>query len=291
MFGFQRTGDAFWAAMDQMARGFVIGATAGRTTLTGEGLQHADGHSLLLAASNPAARAWDPAYAYEVAHIVRHGLAEMFGPDPVDVFYYLTVYNEPYRQPAEPADLDVGHLVRGAYRLTAPDGARARILASGIAVRSALRAAELLASEWQTPVEVWSVTSWGELAREAIECDRWNLLNPGSQPRVPFVSTLLTSPPGPTVAVSDWMRAVPDLIRPWVPGDYIALGTDGWGVSDTRGAARRHFLVDAESTAVQVLESLAARGEMPRERVREAFERYRIDDPAAADAGSLAGDA
>jgi pyruvate dehydrogenase E1 component len=285
MFGFQRTGDSFWAAADQMARGFVLGATAGRTTLTGEGLQHNDGHSQLIAATNPAVVSYDPAWSFEVAHIVKDGLRRMYGPDAEDVFYYLTVYNEPYRQPAEPAELDVDGLLRGLYRYaramgTAP--ARARVLASGVGVPWAMRARELLAEDYGVQVEVWSATSWSELRREAVEIDRENLLNPDGRPQVPYVTRALAGLDVPSVAVSDWMRAVPDLIRPWVPGDMVSLGTDGFGFSDTRPAARRQFLVDAESIVVATLGALARRGEIEWHVVADAAKKYRIADVQAA---------
>jgi len=285
MFGFQRTGDGLWAAADQMARGFVLGATAGRTTLTGEGLQHNDGHSLLLAATNPAVVAYDPAWSFEIAHIVKAGLRRMYGEDAENVFYYLTIYNEPYVQPAEPEDLDVEGLLRGLYRYaTAPegDGPRARILVSGVTMPDALRARTLLAQEWGVRAEVWSATSWAELRRDAVDIDKHNMLHPAAAPRVPYVTTVLGQEDLPIVAVSDWMRAVPDLIRPWVPGDMISLGTDGFGFSDTRPAARRYFLVDAQSIAVGVLTALARRGEISQDKVVEATEKYQIDDVQAA---------
>nr|BFF00697.1 hypothetical protein GCM10020241_23720 [Streptoalloteichus tenebrarius] len=284
MFGFQRTGDGLWAAADQMARGFVLGATAGRTTLTGEGLQHNDGHSLLLAHTNPAVVAYDPAWAFEVAHIVKDGLRRMYGENAEDIFYYLTVYNEPYQQPAEPADLDVEGLLRGLYRFRPAEGSgpRAQLLASGVAMPWALKAQQMLAEEWGVHADVWSATSWGELRREAVECDRHNLLHPQAEQRVPYVTRVLAESHGPVVAVSDWMRAVPDLIRPYVPTDMVTLGTDGFGFSDTRPAARRHFLVDAESITVATLAALARRGEVDRARVVEAAQRYRIDDVQAA---------
>jgi pyruvate dehydrogenase E1 component len=294
MFGFQRTGDGLWAAADQMARGFVLGATAGRTTLTGEGLQHSDGHSLLLAATNPAVVAYDPAYSYEIAHIVKDGLRRMYGEQPDNVFYYLTIYNEPYVQPAEPENLDVEGLLRGLYRVAeAPegDGPRARILVSGVTMPDALRAQKLLTEEWGVRAEVWSATSWSELRRDAVEIDRHNMLHPGAEPRVPYVTTVLGAEDSPIVAVSDWMRAVPDLIRPWVKGDMVSLGTDGFGFSDTRPAARRYFLVDAQSIAVGVLGALAARGEVSKDKVVEAATKYKIDDvqaagPQTSDSGS-----
>ncbi|HEV8559557.1 MAG TPA: pyruvate dehydrogenase (acetyl-transferring), homodimeric type [Actinophytocola sp.] len=285
MFGFQRTGDEIWAAADQMARGFLLGATAGRTTLTGEGLQHNDGHSLLLAATNPAVIAYDPAWSFEIAHIVRDGLRRMCGEQAEDIFYYLTVYNEPYVQPAEPENLDVEGLLRGLYRYQpAPSsaGPAAQILASGVGMPSALKAQQLLADEWQVHADVWSATSWSELRREAVEVDRHNLLHPEAEPRVPYVTTTLAATTGPVVAVSDWMRAVPDLIRPWIPTDMVSLGTDGFGFSDTRPAARRHFLVDGESITVGVLAALARRGEVDQSTVVEAARRYKIDDVSAA---------
>ncbi|GGM63854.1 pyruvate dehydrogenase E1 component [Longimycelium tulufanense] len=285
MFGFQRTGDGLWAAADQMTRGFVLGATAGRTTLTGEGLQHNDGHSVLLAHTNPAVVAYDPAWSFEVAHIVKDGLRRMYGDNPEDIFYYLTIYNEPYQQPAEPEGLDVEGLLRGLYRYLPAEGGtgpRVRLLASGVAMPWALRARELLAEEWGVRADVWSATSWSELRREAVECDRHNLLRPEAEQRVPYVTKALSGVSGPVLAVSDWMRAVPDLIRPYVPTDMVTLGTDGFGFSDTRPAARRHFLVDAESITVGALAALARRGEVDKAKVAEAARKYRIDDVQAA---------
>jgi pyruvate dehydrogenase E1 component len=285
MFGFQRTGDGLWAAADQMSRGFILGATAGRTTLTGEGLQHNDGHSLLLASTNPAVIAYDPAWSFEIAHIVRDGLRRMFGEAAEDIFYYLTVYNDPYVQAPEPSDLDVEGLLRGLYRYApapAGDGPEAQILVSGVAMPWALRAQELLLSEWGVRAAVWSATSWAELRRDAVEIDRHNFLHPEAEPRQPYVTRTLARTTGPVVAASDWMRSVPDLIRPWVPTDMLTLGTDGFGLSDTRPATRRHFLVDAESITVGVLTALARRGDVPQEKVIEAARKYRIDDVSAA---------
>jgi pyruvate dehydrogenase E1 component len=296
MFGFQRTGDSIWAAADQMARGFLVGATAGRTTLTGEGLQHNDGHSLLLAATNPAVLAYDPAFSYEVAHIVRDGLRRMYGEagdDGVlggeDLIYYLTVYNEPYVQPAEPADLDVEGLLQGIYRYAPSprqDGPQVRLLASGVAVPWALRARDMLAEQWGVGAEVWSVTSWGQLRRDGVESERHNLLHQEGEQRVPFITQALSrgdrGDGGPVVAVSDWMRALPDLVRQWVPAPFTSLGTDGFGLSDTRPAVRRHFNVDAESITVAALGALAERGEFDRGAVAEAAAKYKIDDPQAA---------
>ncbi len=302
MFGFQRTGDQFWQLADQLGRGFVLGATAGRTTLTGEGLQHADGHSLLLASSNPACVAYDPAYAFEVAHIVRDGLRRMYGvgafgspESDADVFYYLTVYNEPINQPAEPEGLDVEGLLKGIYRYSparATEGRpQAQILASGVALPWALEAQKMLGEQWNVDADVWSVTSWTELRRDAVRCEETALLEPSDNPPVPYVTQALRDAGGPFVAVSDWMRAVPDQIARWVPGDYTSLGTDGFGFADTRGAARRFFHVDAESIVTTVLASLAKRGEVKPEAPREALERYRLNDVTAAGVGTVGGDA
>ncbi|GAY11894.1 pyruvate dehydrogenase E1 component [Pseudonocardia sp. N23] len=285
MFGFQRTGDSIWAAADQMARGFLVGATAGRTTLTGEGLQHNDGHSLLLAATNPAIVSYDPAFSFEVAHIVESGLRRMFGEDAENVIFYLTVYNEPYVHPAEPADLDVDALLRGLYRYAASprtEGPQVRLLASGVSVPWALKARDMLSEQWGVGAEVWSVTSWGELRRDGVDAERHNLIHPDEAPREPYLRSALGDSDSPVVAVSDWVRAVPDLLRQWVPAPFTTLGTDGFGLSDTRPAARRHFAVDAESITVAALGSLSARGEIDRAVVAEAAAKYAIDDPQAA---------
>ncbi len=289
MFGFQRTGDQMWQLADQLGRGFLLGATAGRTTLNGEGLQHQDGHSLLLASSNPACVAYDPAYGYEIAFIVEDGLRRMYGESPDDVFFYLTVYNEPYQQPTMP---DVPQLregvLRGMYRLSPAtgDGPRAQLLASGISVRITLEAQQLLREDWGVGADVWSVTSWSELRRDALACDRHALLNPGEAPRMPFVTQELMGTSGPVVAVSDWMRAVPDGIQQWVPSDWSSLGTDGFGRSDTRAALRRHFHTDAESITVAVLIELGRRGEVPPDSAAKAVERYQLTEeqvPAQSD--------
>ncbi|MCW2519670.1 MAG: pyruvate dehydrogenase, partial [Mycobacterium sp.] len=285
MFGFQRTGDGLWAAADQMARGFALGATAGRTTLTGEGLQHADGHSLLLAATNPAVVAYDPAFAYEIAYIVESGLSRMYGENSENVFFYITIYNEPYVQPAEPENFDPDGLLRGMYRYRAAKDKRtnvAQILTSGVAMPEALRAADLLAAEWDVAADVWSVTSWGELNRDGVAVEKERLRHPEQPAAVPYVTKVLESTAGPVVAVSDWMRAVPEQIRPWVPNTYVTLGTDGFGFSDTRPAARRYFNTDAESVVVAVLEALARDGEIDPSVAIAAAKQYQIDDVMAA---------
>ncbi|AEF39679.1 pyruvate dehydrogenase (acetyl-transferring), homodimeric type [Hoyosella subflava] len=284
MFGFQRTGDSFWAAADQMARGFVLGATAGRTTLTGEGLQHADGHSHTLAGTNPACVAYDPAFAFEIAHIVKDGLRRMYGPDPENIFYYITIYNEPYSQPAEPKDLDVDSLLRGLYRYAKAGKGKhkASILVSGVAVPWALRAQEILAKEWDVAADVWSVTSWTELRRDGRRCEDEALRDPSGKKREAHVTTALKKSEGPFVGVSDWESAVPDQIRTWVPGHYVTLGADGFGFSDTRPAARRYFNIDSESIVVGVLNALADEGTIDRDVAAKAAAEYRIDDVAAA---------
>jgi pyruvate dehydrogenase E1 component len=292
MFGFQRTGDSFWLAGDQMSRGFVLGATAGRTTLNGEGLQHEDGHSHLLASTNPAVVAYDPAFAFEISHIVQDGLRRMYGENSENVYYYLTLYNEPYIQPVEPANVDVEGILRGMH-LFAPasdtSGPRAQILASGVSVPWAIEAQRLLQADWGVNADVWSVTSWNELRREGLEVDRHNLLHPSGDRLESFVTKKLKAAPGPVIAVSDFMRAVQDQIRDYVPSDFVSLGTDGWGMSDTRGALRRHFLVDAQSITVQTLAMLAKRGEFEPVKVQEAIDRYQLNDPKAAGAGNTEG--
>ncbi|WP_347404374.1 pyruvate dehydrogenase (acetyl-transferring), homodimeric type [Micromonospora sp. WMMD961] len=293
MFGFQRTADGLWAAADQMARGFLLGATAGRTTLNGEGLQHEDGHSLLIAATNPAVVAYDPAFSFEIAHIMEQGLHRMYGDAQENVFYYLTVYNEPILQPAEPAGVDVEGLLKGIYRYSpAPqvDGPRANVLASGTGMQWALKAQQLLAQDWGVAADVWSVTSWTELRRDAVETEEYNLLNPGAEAKIPYIQQKLADADGPKVAVSDWMRAVPDLIARWVPGDYTSLGTDGFGMSDTRHALRRHFHVDAESIVVATLRQLARSGAVAATVPAEAAKKYAIDDVNAAPVGETGGD-
>ncbi|MGW2339961.1 pyruvate dehydrogenase (acetyl-transferring), homodimeric type [Streptomyces sp. NPDC001661] len=298
MFGFQRTGDQFWQMGDQLARGFVLGATAGRTTLTGEGLQHADGHSQLLASTNPACVAYDPAYAYEIAYIVKEGLRRMYGPTAdgkagEDVFYYLTVYNEPIQHPAEPADVDVEGILKGIHRIsTGTSGSiPAQILASGVGVPWAMEAQQILADEWNVRADVWSATSWNELRRDAVEAERHNLLHPDEEQRTPYVTQKLSGAEGPFVAVSDWMRAVPDQIARWVPGTYQSLGADGFGFADTRGAARRFFHIDAQSVVVGVLTELAREGKIDRSVLKQAIDRYQLLDVSAADPGAAGGDA
>jgi pyruvate dehydrogenase E1 component len=282
MFGFQRIGDLIWSFGDQRGRGFLLGATAGRTTLMGEGLQHCDGHSPVLASVHPSCRVYDPAFAYELAVIIRDGLARMYGPDPEDCFYYLTLYNETYPMPPMPAGVGEG-ILAGMYRFRAAPRAgrhRAHLLAAGAMVPRALEAQELLADGHDVAADVWSVTSFTELARDAARCERWNRLHPTAEPRVPYVTRLLEGADGPVVAVSDFVKALPAGLGRHVPEPFSVLGTDGWGLSDTRDALRRHFEVDAAHMVVAVLDGLARRGERKREDVAEAIARHGIDPEA-----------
>ncbi|MBW4094633.1 MAG: pyruvate dehydrogenase (acetyl-transferring), homodimeric type [Acidobacteria bacterium] len=294
MFGFQRTGDSFWAAGDQMTRGFIIGATAGRTTLTGEGLQHADGHSPILASTNPAVKTFDPAYGYEIGIIVRDGLERMYGPDSDDhnYMYYITVYNEPILQPALPENLDVEGVKKGIYLLKPAtiDGPRTQLLASGVSVPWALEAQQILADEWGVSADVWSVTSWNELRRDGLAAEEHAFLNPDEPARTPFVTEQLAGATGPIVAVTDYMKAVPDQIRQFIPNEYATLGADGFGFSDTRAAARRFFKIDAHSVVVRALEMLAKRGEVDAKAPQEAINRYQLNDVNAGTTGNAGGD-
>ncbi len=291
MFGFQRTGDSFWAASDQLTRGFVLGATAGRTTLNGEGLQHEDGHSHLLASTNPAVICYDPAFGYEIGHIVKDGLRRMYGENSENIYYYLTVYNEPYQQPAEPEALDVDGLLKGIYLLKKPIESRRKqvsILASGVSVNWALKAQKLLNDDFKIAATIYSVTSWNELRRDGLAVDRHNLLNPGKEMSA-FITKQLKGQKGPVIAVSDFMRSVQDQIAPWVTQPFYSLGTDGFGLSDTRGALRRHFKVDAESIVIAALSQLAKHGSVRKRTINNAIRKYQIHDVRAAEAGNTEG--
>ncbi len=294
MFGFQRTGDAQWAAGDQMARGFIIGATAGRTTLTGEGLQHADGHSHLLAATNPATVSYDPAYGYEIAHIMRSGLERMYGGEHEDpnVMYYITVYNEPLVQPAEPEGVDVDGIVRGIHRVAQGEGGgpRTQLFASGVGVPWALEAQELLKNDWGVVADVWSVTSWTELRRDGLAVDEHNFLHPDEQPRTAYLTEKLQGAEGPVIGVSDFMHAVQDQIRPWVPQPYYTLGADDFGFSDTRAAARRYFKIDGPSIVVRALQALADQGTIDRSLVGQAIAKYELFNVNAGTSGNAGGE-
>jgi pyruvate dehydrogenase E1 component len=301
MFGFQRVGDSIWALGDARGRGFLLGATAGRTTLNGEGLQHEDGHSLVLASTHPACQAYDPAWAYEVAVIVRDGLHRMYDQGQ-DIFYYLTLYNENFEMPAMPEGVEEG-ILRGLYRFRAAgelagtsggsasssaaedsapvaSGCRAQILGSGSILAQALRAQQILAERFQVAADVWSATSYGQLRREALDCERDNRLHPDRPARVPFVTKLLSESEGPVVAASDFMKAVPDMIGRWVPRDFTVLGTDGFGRSDTREMLRRFFEVDAEHIVIAVLSALARAGAVEPGLAVAAMAEFGIDPEA-----------
>ncbi len=282
MFGYQRVGDLIWAAGDSRARGFLLGGTAGRTTLNGEGLQHEDGHSHLLFSVVPNIRAYDPAYGYEVAVIVQDGLRRMLG-EQEDIFYYLTLLNENYPHPAMPEGAAEG-ILRGMHPLSEASRRSKKpvvqLLGSGAILREVIAAAELLEADFGVLSDVWSVTSFSELRRDGIEAERWNMLHPLEKPRVPYVASALADRRGPVIASTDYLRAVPDQIRQWVPARYRTLGTDGYGRSDSRRALRRFFEVDRHYVAVAALRELAAEGTIEPEVVAEAIAKYEINADA-----------
>ncbi len=294
MFGFQRVGDLLWALGDMRGRGILAGCTAGRTTLLGEGLQHDDGHSLLLASTNPAAAVYDPAFAYEVAVVVEDAVARMFGPSPEDRFWYITLYNENYAMPPLPegpgGDEIRRGVIEGLYRYAdrPPTGGtrQATLCFSGPLWQAAMEARELLAEEWGVAADAWSATSWTTLRQDAMSAERWNRLHPGAEPRVPVVTAKLGADGGPIVAVSDFMRAVPDQVSRWVDRPFTSLGTDGFGRSDARETLRRYFEVDTAHLVVAVLASLARQGRGSPDEVAAAIRRFDIDpdavDPFAA---------
>ncbi len=277
MFGFQRVGDFIWAAGDMRARGFLLGATAGRTTLAGEGLQHQDGHSHLLASTVPNCRAYDPAYAYELAVIIHDGMKRMY-VDGEGVFYYISVMNENYAQPKLPAKSEAG-IIKGGYRVrTGGKGkVRSTLLGSGTILREVLAAADLLEQKFGIPSDVYSITSFNELRREGLDCERWNLLHPESEARVPYVRSLFGEAESPVVAATDYMRSVADQIRQWVAAPYVTLGTDGFGRSDARAPLRRHFEVDRNFIALAALKSLADANQIDKRTVIEALGKLGID--------------
>jgi pyruvate dehydrogenase E1 component len=279
MFGFQRVGDLIWAFGDMRGKGFLCGATAGRTTLNGEGLQHADGHSLVLASTLPNLAAYDPAFAYELGVIVEDGLRRMYGPDPEDVFYYLTLYNENYVMPPIPEGAEEG-IRRGLYRFApAPEGPsrKATIVFSGTAQGAAREAREVLAEEHDVAGELWSATSFKALREDALSVERWKRLHPTELARTPYVTEALSSASGPVLAVTDFMKAVPDQVSRWVPGTYLSLGTDGFGRSDTRENLRRHFETDTAHVVVGVLSALAQADEAKPQDVADAIAKYGFD--------------
>jgi pyruvate dehydrogenase E1 component len=278
MFGFQRTGDQMWACGDAMGRGFVLGATAGRTTLNGEGLQHEDGHSHLLAATYPSVVAYDVAYAYELAAIIKDGMRRMF-QERENIFYYITLQNENYPMPAMPEAAEAG-ILAGMYKYQAcakPKRKHVQLLGSGSIMIQVLRAAEILENDYGVTSDIWGVTSYQQLRREALRCERHNRLKPETEPRVPYVTEMLAASIGPVIAASDYMTLVQDQIARWVPARYIALGTDGYGMSDTREALRRHFEVDAECIAVGALDALRQEGKITPKALAEAISALGVD--------------
>jgi pyruvate dehydrogenase E1 component len=275
MFGFQRIGDFAWAAGDMQARGFLIGGTAGRTTLAGEGLQHQDGHSHLLSSTIPNCVSYDPAYSFEVAVIVHDGLRRMY-VEQENVFYYITTMNENYVHPAMPEGSAEG-ILKGMYKLRAVADAKIQLLGSGTILREVEAAADYLAEHYSIAANVWSVTSYSELRRDGIECERWNTRNPEQPARQPFVARSLASEQGPFLAASDYMRIVPDQVRQWVPGDFHVLGTDGFGRSDSRRALREHFEVNRNNIVVAALKSLANQGVIDVAVVSKAIEELGLD--------------
>ncbi|WP_434056930.1 pyruvate dehydrogenase (acetyl-transferring), homodimeric type [Gleimia europaea] len=297
MFGFQRTADQFWAAGDQLSRGFIIGATAGKTTLAGEGLQHMDGHSPIIASTNPAVVTYDPGYAYEIRHIVRDGIERMYGPNESgrdrNVMYYLTVYNEPIHQPAEPENLDVDGLIKGMYMLDdfEGNGPRVKLLASGVGLPWVREARQILRDDWGVDAAVYSVTSWTELRREASAVDKYNFEHPNEEARKPYITSVLEQAEGPTIATSDFEHLVHDQITRWVPGKYYPLGADGFGFSDTRAAARRYLKIDAESVVIRALQGLVEEGQMDRSVLQQAIDKYDLSNPNAGHSGGEGGDA
>ena len=281
MFGFQRTGDQIWAIGDARGRGFMMAATAGRTTLTGEGLQHTDGHSHVLASTVPNILAYDPAYAYELAIIVREGIDRMYGERNEDVFHYITLYNENWAQAPKPDGVEEG-VLRGLYRFKpAENGSRRmQLLASGPILQQALRAQQILAEKFDVAADVWSATSFQQLRNEALDVARWNRLHPDAEQRIPYVAQCLAPTEGPIVAATDYMKAVPDMVAPWIDRPYTVLGTDGFGRSDTREALREHFEVNAEHIAYAALHGLCLDGKSTPEELKRAIAELGINPEA-----------
>ncbi len=277
MVGFQRIGDFIWAGGDQQSRGFLIGGTAGRTTLAGEGLQHQDGHSLVAASTVPNCVSYDPTYAYELAVIIQDGLRRMIG-EQENVFYYITCMNENYVHPPMPAGVEDG-ILKGMYLLQVGGQGkiRAQLMGSGTILREVIAAAALLENDFGIPTDVWSVTSFNELRRDGLAVERWNQLHPDATPRRCYVEECLAERPGPYIAATDYMKIVPDQIQRWVPGTFVSLGTDGYGRSDARAALRRHFEVDKRYIAVTALKALADDDVLDQKTVTQAIEKYGID--------------
>ncbi|MEM9646295.1 MAG: pyruvate dehydrogenase (acetyl-transferring), homodimeric type, partial [Planctomycetota bacterium] len=279
MFGFQRIGDSIWAAADMRAKGFLVGGTAGRTSLNGEGLQHQDGHSLLNAIAFPTVRAYDPAFAYEVVVIIQEGLQRMYA-DGEECMYYITAENDPYTHPKMPEGCEEG-IIKGMYNYKSQDvdGAKSRVqlFGSGAILNCVLKAQTILAEKYNIASDVWSVTSYTQLRREAGACARWNMLHPTETPRKSYLEEVLEGAEGPFISSSDYVRALGEQLTPWIPGDYYVLGTDGMGRSETRETLRRHFEVDAESVVIATLSRLAKAGDLDSQAVADAIEELGYD--------------
>jgi pyruvate dehydrogenase E1 component len=278
MFGFQRVGDMIWAFGDARGKGFLCGGTAGRTTLAGEGLQHQDGHSIVLASTVPTCAAYDPAFAYEIAILVRDGIRRMY-EEQEDRFYYLTLYNENYAMPPMPEGLDPEDVIHGMYRYRVAPGGKAQVqlFGSGPILNEALRAQEILADRYGVAADVWSITSYNELRREALRVTRWNRLHPDQAAQVPHIVQALSGAEGPIIAATDYMKVVADQVAPWLPGRMETLGTDGFGRSDNREYLRRHFEVNAESIACAALSRLARDGKFDTRKAVAAFAELDVD--------------
>jgi pyruvate dehydrogenase E1 component len=278
MFGFQRVGDLAWAAGDMQAKGFLVGGTAGRTTLAGEGLQHQDGHSLLQAATIPNCHAYDPTFAYEMAVVIQHGMKRMY-VDQDNVFYYITAMNENYSHPGMPEGAEEG-IIKGLYLFRKGNHKkklRVNLMGSGSIFREVIAAAELLENDFKVSADIWGVTSFNELRRDALDCERWNMLHPEVQGKVPYISKALDNHHEPYIAATDYIRSYPDQVRQWIPGSYTVLGTDGYGRSDTRAALRRHFEVDRYYVAVAALKALADQDKISADTVTQAMDKYKIN--------------
>jgi pyruvate dehydrogenase E1 component len=286
MFGFQRIGDMVWAFADARGKGFLMGGTAGRTTLAGEGLQHQDGHSLVLSSTVPTCHSYDPAYVYEIAVIVQDGMRRMFKQGE-DRFYYITLYNEDYAMPQMPAGAEEG-ILRGLYKYKSADGGKAalQLFGSGPILNEAVRAQQILAEKYAVAADVWSVTSYNELRRDALATERWNRLHPAEAEKRPYILSALEGAEGPIVAATDYMKSVPDQLAPWLHSRLVTLGTDGFGRSDNRQYLRKHFEVNAESIAAAALSRSARDGKFDAQRAQKAFEELGVDtekiDPAIA---------
>jgi pyruvate dehydrogenase E1 component len=281
MFGFQRIGDLIWAAADARCRGFLLGGTAGRTTLAGEGLQHQDGHSHVLSLTVPSCMSYDPAFAYEIAVIIQDGIRRMYGNNE-SVFYYLTVMNEAYEMPAMPKGDDVRDgILKGLYKFSASGKPkaklRAQLLGSGAILPEVIKAQAILEEKYSVSADVWSVTSYNELYRDGHAADRWNMLHPGETPKVPYVTQKLAKAEGVFVAASDYMKVLPDTLNRWLPRPIVSLGTDGFGRSEARADLRNHFEVDARFVVVATLSALAKEGQVDAKVVQKAIKDLEID--------------